>query len=127
MYLNVYLFVYLSWVTICVLNEFKIFKSTLQNKHTHPDSSDQLCRCHKKVVPLWLLQVGVAVSSAVTDCQKYRLSEYSRNDTTCQSLMAALIHKQHGKNKIIASLYWQDVTLLLNGINTLANWWEVCF
>ena len=36
--------------------------------------------------------------SAVIDCRKYRLSEYSWNDTTCRLLMAMSIHKRHGKN-----------------------------
>ena len=57
-----------------------------------------------------------AILSAVIDCRNYRLSEYSRNDTTCRLLMAISIHKRHVK--ITASSYRQDVTLMLNGIKT---------
>ena len=55
-------------------------------------------------------------ASAVIDCRNYRLSEYSRNDTTCRLLMPILIHKRH--IKITASSHQQDVTLMLNGIKT---------
>ena len=56
------------------------------------------------------------ICSAVIDCQNYRLSEYSQNDTTCRLLMAISIHKRHVK--ITTSSYRQDVTLMLNGIKT---------
>ena len=63
--------------------------------------------------------------SAVIDCRKYRLSEYSWNDTTCQLLMAVLIHKRHRKNHykfVLAECHpyaeWN---------NTPATRWEVCF
>ena len=59
---------------------------------------------------------GIFITSAVIDCRNYRLSEYSRNDTTCRLLMAISIHKQHVK--ITTSSYQQDVTLMLNGIKT---------
>ena len=58
---------------------------------------------------------GTISDSAVTDCRKYRLSEYSRNDTTCRLLMAMSIHQRHGK-KITASLNRQDDTFMLSGI-----------
>ena len=58
-------------------------------------------------------------ASAVIDCRKYRLSEYSRNYTTRRLLMAMSSHKRHVK--ITASLYRQDVTLMLNGIKHAGN------
>ena len=64
----------------------------------------------------WIIWNHSLVSSAVIDCRNYRLSEYSRNDTTCRLLMAISIHKRHVK--ITASSYGQDVTLMLNGIKT---------
>ena len=76
---------------------------------------------------IWSLKY--TIFSAVVDCRKYRLSEYSRNDTTCRLLiMAMLIHKRHVKST--ASLYWQDVIRMLNGIRALnvpATRWEVRF
>ena len=56
-------------------------------------------------------------SSAVIDCQKYPLSEYSRNNMICRYTQGS-VDTQTTQKKITANLFWQDVTLMLNGAAT---------
>ena len=51
--------------------------------------------------------------SAVIDCQKYRLSEHLQSDPTCRHTHGKVDTQTAQKNH--SNLYWQDVSLILNG------------